>query len=170
MARKKGFNLNQFLKKRRRQVTVIVCCLIIIAGSVIWFVTDHGQKRTIADLEQKLYAVTLDVSPGPSRLSADSLSTENGSVVVRLDNSFASVIGDAGPMQPWLGEGVVIVLEHTQDVRLGDVIFYERGGYRVLQRIVGEQDGQWIIKSDRELEAQLIDKAAVMGRLIAVFY
>ena len=122
-------------------------------------------------MEAKLAILTADIRPGPQHIDGGSVTAgENGAVLVRFENSAVMTLSDTGPMLPWLAEGIEVVMERTSVAKVGDVIAFENGGALTLSRITGEQNGKWVVRSDRSYESSVVSKDAVLYRLFAVLY
>ena len=111
-------------------------------------------------------------------IEEDSIEAYSDRVVIHIDDPIITRYTDSGSMEPFLSKtanGVEIKPQHEEDVKVGDVITFDKDGLLIVHRVVeidkDEQGVYFITKGDNNnVKDEKVRFSQIKSILVAVIY
>ena len=140
------------MEKLGKIMLVFLGMLIFLTG----FLSSYALDYVYLDIEKPFLVglITEKQEPG-NWISEDKIEVLQDRVIIYIENARLSRYADTGSMLPVLGKnsnGLRIVPNSPEDVKIGDIVSYDKQGELIVHRVVDKgEDGRgvyFVIKGD----------------------
>lgn len=126
-------------------LNLIIAFSIGFALSTFFYYSGYSIEKPFS------FSITGNVSAPGNWIGENQIRTENGKVIIELENASISRYAPTGSMIPTLNEnsnGIRIKPESAERISVGDIITFSEGNDLIVHRVVEkgrDKDGEWFI-------------------------
>lgn len=137
---------------------LIACVLALVFCT--GFLTSYLANSAYINKESPFLIGFGSTKLGPGNwISEDKILVDDNKVCIYVKNAVLSEYADSGSMLPTLGEyanGIKIVPENPEQIKIGDIISFQQGNIMIVHRVVDkgqDKNGYWFVtKGDNNLQ------------------
>lgn len=146
--------------------------------AILFFVLGYLAYGAISNVRNTFFSPSeIDVGVPSDFIKGDDIEVFPDKIVINIDGARVSSYDSTGSMLPVLfqgANGLNVVPSDESEVKVGDIVSYEKEGFVVVHRVVAkgiDDDGTYfVVKGDNSDESEIIRFEEIIHELFGVVY